>query len=67
MSSLAWSIEDAPAAADVERVTEGVISFGRALAQSDPRPIACFARYEGDVVAGGYERTEFDRLFVSYL
>jgi len=31
------------------------------------RPIACFVRSGGEIVAGAYGRTEFNRLFVTYL
>ncbi|MDH3378122.1 MAG: GNAT family N-acetyltransferase [Gammaproteobacteria bacterium] len=49
-------------------MAEGVIQSGRDLAVGgNPRPIACLAR-EGEVlIVGASGRTEFSRLFVSYL
>ncbi len=65
---LSWELTDSPSAADAEAVEHGVFSHGRALAQGgDARNIACFVRDSGVVVAGGTGRTEFARLFVSYL
>ena len=67
MPALEWSVEESPADADVERLVEGVTSHGRARARSDARPIACFVRSDGEVVAGACGRTELTRLFISYL
>jgi hypothetical protein len=67
-SSGSWAIEDDPSAADLAIVSEGVTRFGRAEAVGgNPRPIACFLRDSGKVIAGATGRTEFNRLFVSYL
>lgn len=66
--ALTWTIQcDAPAA-DLAVVADGVFAHGRAQA-SDGRaePISCLVRDEGRVVAGGSGRTEYSRLFVSYL
>lgn len=63
-----WSIEDAPTDKDLAVVSAGVVKFGRAEAEgSDPRPLACFLREEGIIVAGATGRVEFGRLFVGYL
>ncbi|MCP5181244.1 MAG: GNAT family N-acetyltransferase [Pseudomonadales bacterium] len=68
MASAIWCIEDDPDATDVACISDGVFHFGRAQAVGgDARPIACFLR-EGDrIVAGATGRTEFNRLFTSYL
>jgi GNAT superfamily N-acetyltransferase len=63
-----WSIESEPAADDVAVVAGGVLQVGRqAAAGGDPRPIACFLREDGRVVAGACGRTEFGRLFVEFV
>ena len=63
-----WTLEEEPSAADVAIVAGGVLQVGReAAAGGDPRPIACFLREDGRVIAGAYGRTEFGRLFVEYL
>lgn len=67
MAALEWSVEDSPAEADIQRIADGVIAHGRALARSDARPIACFIRSGGDIVAGACGRTEFNRVFITYL
>ncbi|MEN9629199.1 MAG: hypothetical protein RJA10_2426 [Pseudomonadota bacterium] len=64
---LHWSIEAAPAAADLAVLADGVTAHGRALSQGQPQPIACFVRQHGRIVAGGSGRTELQRLFVSHL
>ena len=64
---LHWALEAAPDAADLAVVADGVTAHGRALARSDARPIACFVRRQGRVVAGASGRTELQRLFVNYL
>ena len=49
-------------------VQDGVIAWGRSQAVGgDPKPIACFLREGDGVIAGACGRTEFHRLFVSYL
>lgn len=46
----------------------GVIEAGRReAAGGDPRPVACFLREDGRIVAGACGRTEFGRLFVDFL
>jgi ribosomal protein S18 acetylase RimI-like enzyme len=64
----AWTLEDEPSAADVAIVAGGVLQVGReAAAGGDPRPIACFLREDGRVIAGACGRTEFGRLFVEFV
>ena len=65
---LDWKLTTDPDAADVAIVNEGVLSFGRSLALGgNARPLACFVRDDGALVAGGVGRTEFNRLFVTSL
>ena len=65
---LAWELTATPDEADVTRVTEGVLTHGRALAVGgNTLPLACFARHRGELVAGGSGRTEFNRLFISFV
>lgn len=67
-ASRAWTLEDEPSAADVAIVAGGVLRVGReAAAGGDPRPIACFLREDGRVIAGACGRTEFGRLFVEFV
>jgi len=67
MEELEWSVEDSPSEGDVQRLADGVTSYGRALSRSVARPIACFARSGGEIVAGACGRTEFNRLFITNL
>lgn len=63
-----WSVESVPSSSDLAVLSDGVIRFGRAEAKGgNARAIACFLRRKGQIVAGASGRTEFDRLFVSYL
>ena len=66
--SYRWELTDSPSGDDESAVSEGVFRFGRALA-ADGRalPLACFARDGETLVAGGIGRTEYGRLFVTYL
>lgn len=63
-----WRRDDAVPQAALAAIREGVISHGRQQAQgSDALDIAC-ALYEGEeLIAGAWGRTEFQRLYVSYL
>ncbi|WP_349741085.1 GNAT family N-acetyltransferase [Roseateles cavernae] len=63
-----WRRDDAVPQSALEAIRDGVISHGRQQAQgSDAADIAC-ALYEGeDLVAGAWGRTEFQRLYISYL
>ena len=67
MPELEWSVEDSPTEADVQRIADGVIAHGRALSRSEARPIACLIRSGGEIVGGACGRTEFNRLFITYL
>lgn len=61
-------IDRAPSADDLILVSEGVLRHGRSLAEEgNAQPIACFLRQAGKVIAGASGRTEYGRLFVSYL
>ncbi len=63
-----WRRDDAVPQSALEAIRDGVISHGRQQAQgSDAVDIAC-ALYEGEeLIAGAWGRTEFQRLYVSYL
>jgi putative acetyltransferase len=65
--TLDWTLDEAPQAADLAVITDGVTAHGRAQAGDVIRPIACFVRAQGRIVAGGHGRTELQRLFVHYL
>ena len=60
-------LENNPSECDLEILSQGVTSAGRAISKSEARPIAVFIRSEGAVVAGVSGRTEFSRLFINYL
>lgn len=63
-----WSIEDSPTDEDLAVISAGVVEYGRAeAAGGNARPIACFLREGNAILAGATGRTEFERLFVSYL
>jgi len=68
MSERAWLRDAAVPDADRAAIRDAVILHGRQQAQgSDEQDIAC-ALYEGGILlAGAYGRTEFQRLYVSYL
>lgn len=63
-----WRRDDAVPPTDLDEIRDAVISFGRQQTQgSDARDIAV-ALYDGDaLIAGAFGRTEFQRLYVSYL
>jgi ribosomal protein S18 acetylase RimI-like enzyme len=66
--ALNWSLLTEAATGDLDILSEGVIAHGRALAAGgNATPVACVVRDRDEVVAGGSGRTEFTRLFVSYL
>jgi GNAT superfamily N-acetyltransferase len=66
--SLTWTLTSAAHDDDLEVVAKGVFSHGRAQARDgNAEPIACLVRDGARVVAGGTGRTEYARLFVSYL
>lgn len=63
-----WEQPADPVEADLARIAGEVLAHGRTLATGGhPRSIACFVRESGELVAGGTGRTEFNRLFISYL
>jgi ribosomal protein S18 acetylase RimI-like enzyme len=63
-----WCVESEPSKQDMAVVSGGVIEAGRReAAGGDPRPVACFLREDGKIVAGACGRTEFGRLFVDFL
>jgi ribosomal protein S18 acetylase RimI-like enzyme len=65
---LIWEQQSTPMESDLSHIAEEVFAYGRMLAQGgNAQPIACFVRDEDMLVAGGSGRTEFNRLFVSYL
>lgn len=64
---LTWTLDPAPADADIDLITRAVTAHGRALAGSDAQPIACFVRQGDRIVAGGCGRTELQRLYVQHL
>lgn len=54
--------------ADLDAVRDGVILHGRQQAQgSDAQDIACALYEDGALLAGASGRSEFQRLYVSYL
>ena len=63
-----WRRDGAVPQADLDAIRDGVITHGRQQTQgSDARDIAV-ALYDGEVlIAGGFGRTEFQRLYISYL
>lgn len=67
-AELHWSVTDSASETDLAVLNEGVVRYGRSLAVGgNAKPIACFVRDEQTIVAGAAGRTEFNRLFVSYL
>lgn len=63
-----WSVVEEASENDLAVLSEGVVRYGRSLAiGGNARPIACFVKAGHDIVAGASGRTEFNRLFVSYL
>jgi GNAT superfamily N-acetyltransferase len=66
--ALAWTLGRDGSAADLEVVSNGVFVHGRAQAHDgNAEPVFCLVRDANRVVAGGTGRTEYERLFVSYL
>lgn len=66
--SLVWTVTAEAPAETVAVIAEAVFAHGRSLATGgDARPIACLV-HDGDVlIAGASGRTEYQRLFISYL
>ena len=66
--TLTWTLDARAPDEDLEVVADGVFSHGRAQAHDgNAEPIACLVRDGPRVVAGGAGRTEYRRLYVSYL
>jgi GNAT superfamily N-acetyltransferase len=66
--SLSWTVVSEAPPDDLKIIANGVFAHGRAQAHDGKaEPIACLVRAQGRVVAGGTGRTEYERLFVSYL
>jgi GNAT superfamily N-acetyltransferase len=66
--ALVWTVTAEEPAEDLAVIAEAVFAHGRALASGgNAQPIACLV-HDGDrLIAGGSGRTEYERLFVSYL
>jgi GNAT superfamily N-acetyltransferase len=65
---LTWTVDAQASDEDLQVVSEGVFSHGRAQAwDGQAEPISCLVRDGSRVVAGGSGRTEYQRLFVSHL
>lgn len=63
-----WEITSEPSESDEKVVRDGVFSHGRALASDgNAQPLACFSRKSGEIVAGGIGRTEYGRLFITFV
>jgi putative acetyltransferase len=65
--TLTWELDEQPSESDLSLIASAVTRHGRALACSDARPLACWVRRHGQIVAGACGRTELSRLFVNYL
>ncbi|OWQ85116.1 hypothetical protein CDN99_23210 [Roseateles aquatilis] len=67
-STRAWRRDGAVPTADLETIRAGVVTFGRQQTQGSDAADIAIALYDGDeLIAGGFGRTEFQRLYVSYL
>lgn len=63
-----WILGSGVPAQDLEVIAKGVQRHGRALAHDGhAEAIACVVRDNYRVIAGGSGRTEYQRLFISYL
>lgn len=68
MTARDWRRDAAVPAADLDAIRDGVIAYGRQQAQgSDAQDIACALYQDGELIAGAWGRTEFQRLYVNYL
>lgn len=66
--ALHWSFSSDASAEDLAILADGVLAHGRLQARDGQAlPVACLVRDDGRVVAGASGRTEYRRLFVSYL
>ncbi|MET0517439.1 MAG: GNAT family N-acetyltransferase [Burkholderiaceae bacterium] len=63
-----WRRDAAVPPAALDEIRNGVIVHGRQQTQgSDARDIACALYEGGELIAGAWGRTEFQRLYISYL
>lgn len=63
-----WRRDGAVPGTDLDVIREGVIAHGRQQAQGSDAEDIAVALYDGDeLIAGGFGRTEFQRLYVSFL
>ncbi|UXH78464.1 GNAT family N-acetyltransferase [Roseateles amylovorans] len=63
-----WRRDGAVPQADLDLIRDRVITHGRQQAQgSDAADIAVALYEHGELVAGAFGRTEFQRLYISYL
>lgn len=63
-----WYQDDAVPQADLDAIRDAVVLHGRQQTQgSDARPIACALYEQGELIAGAWGRSEFQRLYVQYL
>lgn len=68
MSERVWRRDAELPPADLDAIREGVILHGRQQTQgSDARDIACACYEDGQLIAGAWGRTEFQRLYLSYI
>lgn len=67
-ASRVWRRDADLSQADLDAIREAVVIHGRQQAQgSDARDIACGLYEDGVLIAGAWGRTEFQRLYISYL
>ncbi|MDT9001607.1 GNAT family N-acetyltransferase [Paucibacter sp. APW11] len=63
-----WKRDQELGPVDLDAIRDGVLLHGRQQAQgSDAQDIACGLYENGRLIAGGWGRTEFQRLYISYL
>jgi GNAT superfamily N-acetyltransferase len=68
MSQRVWRRDAELPPADLDAIRDGVILHGRQQTQgSDARDIACACYEDGQLIAGAWGRTEFQRLYLSYI
>lgn len=65
-----WQTNGSISVAHLQAISDGVTGHGRALSfvrGGDGQPVACALMDDGTSIAGAMGRTEFRRLFISYL
>ncbi|HEY1395843.1 GNAT family N-acetyltransferase [Roseateles sp.] len=68
VGSREWRRDGAVPQDDLDAIRDGVIAYGRQQAQGSDAEDIAVALYDGDeLIAGASGRTEFQRLYVSYL